>query len=138
MRAWHEGIYGNEDAQDFLKILQGIYEESEDLNDFLTLSRNHSFNKYANCRFVLADLETEFDGEIYYYQDVLSMIDSELKTDALNYWINPDKREKVLKGFKEVLSNRLDRYNPHDLLTFYDIPNWIEEKVNASIFESTI
>lgn len=138
MKVWHEGIYGNEDAQDFLKVLKGIYEESEYLNDFLTSARNHSFNKYANCRFVLADLETEFDGEIYYYQDVLSMIDSELTIDALSHWGNPDKREKVLKGFKDLLSNRLDRYNPQDLLTFCDIPQWIEEKVNATIFESTI
>ncbi len=138
MNAWHEGIYGNEDAQDFLNVLMDIYYESNDLAEFLSLAREHSFNRFADCRFVLADLEVEVDGQIDYYQDVLAMIEAELTSYGLSRWTNSDIREKVLNGFRASLAKRLEESCPDELLDFSAIPDWLQEKKYAEVFESTI
>lgn len=136
MSAWHEGIYGNDDAQDFLGILAGLYQESEDLEEFLTLAREHTFNRYADCRFVLADLECDLVGELDYPQDVFQMIEEELSPESLSRWTNVSRRQAVLNGFKMSLAQRLAHSHPDDYLSFEDIPTWIQEKMEAGVFES--
>lgn len=136
MSVWHEGIYGNDDAQDFLGILAQIYEESEDLDSFLTLAREHPFNRFAECRFVLADLEADLVGDVDYYDDVLSQIEAELTSIALSRWSNPSRREEVLKGFRTSLEQRVSVYRPDDGLPFEEVLNWMMAKQQAPVFES--
>ena len=137
MYTWHEGIYGNADAQEFLSILHEIYEVSESLDEFLSMAREHELNRYPECRFVLADLEGDLEGELDYPNDVYQMIEHELSSEGLSRWANPVQREQVLRGFKASLIQRLAQFNVDDCLGYEEIPDWIERKREAGVFEST-
>ena len=87
---------------------------------------------------VLADLECDLDGELHYPNDVYQMINYELSEHRLRHWVDSAQREKVLRGFKALLTQHLKDFDRENYLLYVDIRDCIERKTEAGIFESTL
>lgn len=57
MGAWHEGIYGNDLAQDFLYHLLDCYQDATSVEDLIERSKEFDFFDSQECQLVLADVE---------------------------------------------------------------------------------
>ena len=135
MRIWHEGIYGNDDAQEFLDVLVDLFETCETGEEFVSQARNHPDTRFSACQLVLADFEADFVGEIEYPQDILTLIERESSAEVLAHHENPEQRRQVLEGFQRSLTRRLARPF-YDCLSFSEFPAWLEAKQTASWLES--
>lgn len=136
MSAWHEGIYGNDDAQEFLGLLHVIAEEAEDISEVIESAHNHPCAEFRACRFVLADLEADFIGEITDYSDIIQLLEWEMADDQLNRWMNRERRLTVLQRFRQSLDQRRLNFDVWSEKTWETFFQWIEQKQQADISES--
>lgn len=136
MRIWHEGIYGNEDAQEYLEILSQIAEDCETLDEFLAVSHQHPLTDFFTPRLILADLEADFTGEVTFFRDVIALIEHYSTPSMLEGWQNPERRRKVLQGFNDSLHQRVAIYKPLDLYPYDEIFDWLIQKEEAGWLES--
>ena len=136
MSIWHEGIYGNDDAQEFLDILLEIAEESDDLFEVIKTAHEHTYSEFIACRFFLADLEADFVGDIMNYSDVLQALAWEQEEDQLKRWQNRDQRVAILQGFKQSLDERISQFYAWDEKTWDSFFQWIDQKKQGYRFES--
>lgn len=127
MGAWHEGIYGNDLAQDFLYHLLDCYQDATSVEDLIERSKEFDFFDSQECQLVLADVEHALKGKTFYVQQTIEDLEQQIEKASFDDWCFPEKRRQALQAFQEKL-------NHDELIKWKDFSDWIEIRRGQDIF----
>lgn len=127
MGAWHEGIYGNDLAQDFLCHLLDCYQNSTSAEELIDGLKDFVFFDTQECRLVLADVEHVLKGKTSYVQQTIQSLEQQIKEESFEDWCFPEKRRQALQAFQEKLKQ-------DELIKWKDFSDWIEIRRGQDIF----
>lgn len=125
MGSWKEDIYGNDDAQDLLGLINDLHKSQLSISEIIAKTKKHYLYDNNQSKLVLADFEMDLSQNISNKTDIKNIIKQELDIDNLDNWTNPKIRELEINKFK----NKFENYKNAKLkISNSDIRNWLNKK----------